>query len=129
MQKFMLMVVPFFASNIALAEWLQVEHSDIQTSYADSQVIRSGWSKRKMALLSDYMSARRYDGKPFLSVLSQYEYNCKDKQAQMLSYTLYSEHMGQGGEVYSSTADNKWKAVAAGSLDDTLWKMACEKNE
>lgn len=129
MHKFMFMVVSLFACNMVQAEWLQVEHSDIQTSYADSQIVRSGWNKRKMALLSDYVSAGRYDGKPFLSILSQYEFNCKDPQSQMLSYTLYAEHMGQGAEIYSSTTGNKWKAMTAGSLEETLWKMACEKHE
>jgi hypothetical protein len=122
------MAIPLsVASNCVMAEWQEVERSEIQVTYADTAAIRTGWAKKQMALLSDYNSPGKYDGKEFLSVLSQNEYNCKDKQSQMLSYELHAGHMGKGEVIYSNSSSSKWKAVSTGSLEETLLKMACDK--
>lgn len=129
MYRFLMMIPLTMASNCVLAEWLEVERSEIQTTYAETAATRTGWSKKQIALLSDYKSPGRYDGRTFLSVLSQNEYNCKEKQSQIVSYALYAEHMGKGEVIYSNSNTSKWKNVSPDSLEETLLKMVCEKKQ
>lgn len=127
MFRVLLMVSLSIVSGGVTAEWLEVERSDIQTTYADSERDRSKANRVKMSLLSDYKNAGRYDGKSFLSVVAQYEFNCKDSQSQMLSYVLYAGHMGEGAAIYSNSNTSKWKQVSPDSQDGELLNMACGK--
>lgn len=127
MYRFCLVVALLVFSNTVRAEWLEVEHSEIQTTYADTKVERTSSTKAKILLLSDYKNAVTYDDRTFLSVLSQNEFNCKDAQWQMLSYALYAGHKGTGDVIYSNATPTKLKAVMTDTLDETLMKMACAK--
>lgn len=126
MHKFWLMMALCLLSNGVLAEWLEVERSEIQTTYADPAVVRSGWNRVQMSLLSDYKNPRKYEGRSFLSVIAQNEYKCKDRQTQVLGYSLHAGHMGEGEVIFSKADTGKWEAVAPGSMDEALWKIACD---
>lgn len=127
MYKILWMISLGCISQGAWAEWVEIERSEIQTTFANPSVSRTGWSKVRMTQMSDYKAPRRYDDKTFLSVSSQLEFKCKERQMQMLSYTLYSGHMGEGRVVGNREDTGKWNAVTPGSLDETLLEMACEK--
>lgn len=127
MYRMLWIIVLGCVSQGARAEWIEIERSEIQTTFANPSVARSGWSRIRMTQLSDYKAPRRYDDKTFLSVSSLLEFNCKERQMQMLSYTLYSGHMGEGRVVSNNEDTGKWNGVTPGSLDETLLEMACRK--
>jgi hypothetical protein len=116
----------FALSDSALAEWVKVHGSEIQTTYANAATIDATSDRIKMWLVTDYMKPHKYDGKPFLSVMSQNEYDCGDAQVRMLSYSLHAGNMGKGEVVYSDPSKAVWKSAATGSADEISWKIVCD---
>lgn len=110
--------------GIASAEWIEVDGSDIQTTYTEPSSIEVSGSKVSLWLLSSYKTPKKYDGKPFQSVMSQYEYDCRSRQYRMLAYSLRAGKMG-GEELHGEASVDKWKQIADGSADEVLWKRVC----
>lgn len=112
-------------NGTARAEWVEIDHSDIQTTYADPSSANISGSRATIWLLSSYKAPRKYDDKKFQSVLSQYEYECRDEQFRMLAYSLRFDKTGKGEELHSEAGIDKWKRIIKGSIDETLWKKLC----
>lgn len=125
MHKFMLMMLLSVANCSAMAEWIEIDHSAIQTSYADPATMNIAGSKVILPLLSNYKTPHKYSGKPFFSIQSQNEYDCNNAQFRMLEYSLHSGEMGGGEVIYRNTNADKWRQTAKGSADETFWKAAC----
>lgn len=116
------------ANEAAHADWIEVDHSDLQTTYVEPVSIDSSGSKVSLWILSSYASPKTYEGKPFRSILSQYQYDCRNVQYRLLAYALRTESMGTGAELHSEFNIDDWRQVAAGSLDDKLWKKVCTED-
>ncbi len=115
----------FALNNSAMAEWVKVHSSAIQATYANPATIDMAGSNIKMWLLSDYKKPHKYEDKPFLSVMSQNEYDCDDAQLRMWSYSLHAGNMGKGEVVYTDSNKTAWKQVVAKSVDEIAWKTVC----
>lgn len=116
----------FALNNSAMADWVKVHGSAIQVTYANPATIDLTGSNIKMGLLSDYKKPQKYEGRQFLSVMSQNEYDCDDAQVRMLSYSLHAGNMGKGEVVYTDPSRTPWKQVAAKSADEIAWKSVCD---
>jgi hypothetical protein len=112
------------ALNDAKAEWIEVDGSDIQTTYTEPSSIEVSGSKVSVWLLSSYKTPKKYDGKLFQSMMTQYEYDCRSKQYRILAYSLRAGKMG-GEELHGETSVDKWNQIADGSADETLWQRVC----
>ena len=77
--------------------------------------------------LGDFKAAKEFGGIEFLSSKYQKEYDCKQEQARMLAFMLFSSNMGEGQVVYSNSDPDNWEPISPGSVSQTLLETACEK--
>jgi hypothetical protein len=119
------------AAAVAAKDW-EAEGSSLKGE-ADFYVARSTISRSgdfaKMWEMIDHKTAQAFDGKPFLSIKSFQEYDCKRSRRRMLAATAYSGHIGKGTVVGSEffTPPSPWEAVGAGGYSEHFLKLACAK--
>lgn len=128
MRKVILMVLLAVVSSSAMAEWVQITvgHETLIV-YADPASLRRASNKVKMWVLIDFKMSQTVDGKPYVSLKRQDEFNCKDEQSRTLFTSAYSRNMGGGDVIYSESISYKWSPVMPGSVGEGLWKFACGK--
>ena len=112
-------------SSSAAAEWIQVDFDGNVTAYADLSSIRKEGDKVKMWNLIDYKTVRA--GNPYMSIRGQSEFDCRRERMRSLFLSFYSRNMGRGHVVDSDDDPARWRRVAPGSIDDSLWQIACGK--
>jgi len=129
MRKVLLMVLLAVVSNSAVAEWAFVSgNRGVVTAYADLATIRKIGNKVKMWSMYDYSAVQEgADGKSFLSIKFQDEYDCKEEKIIGLASSFFSENMNRGEVVYSSYSPSNWRPVAPGSINESMFKVACTK--
>ena len=93
--------------------------------YVDRATIRRSGNLAQMWALWDFKAARSFEGKQFLSVRSNYEYDCAGKRMRMLSTRGFSNQMGRGSVVASSDSALAWEASGTNSVSMSHWKSAC----
>jgi hypothetical protein len=96
--------------------------------YVDRSTIRKSGSLARMWDLWDFKSAHAFEGKPFLSVRNQYEYDCASMRRRMLSTRGFAQHMGRGAMVGSGDAVLAWEPIDANGVFMNHWKAACAKS-
>ena len=118
------------ATNAVMANWSLVDESDDGSViiYSDFTTIQITGDKIKMWSLGDFKAVKETNGVKFLSSKYQKEYDCKLGQVRMLAFILFSSNMGEGRIVYSDNEPDKWAPVTAGTVGETLWRLACEKD-
>lgn len=81
MRKTLLLILLAVVSSSVSAEWVEVGGSDTEnfTSYADPATIRKSDNMVMMWSLLDYDTAHVHEGKTYLSIKAQFEYDCKDE--------------------------------------------------
>ncbi|MEJ1959231.1 MAG: surface-adhesin E family protein [Nitrosomonadales bacterium] len=120
-------------SSNAVAEWMQVGSNQNFTSYADPTTIQKEGNKvmegsrAKMVSLVDYNGVMTKAGKTYASIKVQHEFDCRQEQIRVLFYTTYAGHMGNGLAVESKFVPGNWRPVSIRSIEEVLWKIACEK--
>jgi hypothetical protein len=114
-------------SSSAMAEWVYVNSCNTIIGYANPSSIRKNGEIVKMWSLYDFKTAQTNSGHTFLSMKTQAEYNCKEKQYRRLADTYHSKNMGGGEEVISDSNTDKWKVVQPNSIADDQWQVACGK--
>ncbi|HEY6262126.1 MAG TPA: surface-adhesin E family protein [Nitrospiraceae bacterium] len=111
------------------AEWELVSGDDSSklTVYVDRDTIRRQESLVKMWQLYDYKTVQTVAGDSLLSFQRHNEYNCTEPRTRMLAYTWFSSNMGRGRVVYKTSEEQQWERIIPGSIEQTLWKVACGK--
>ena len=129
MNKLLIAALLTVFSTSVMAEWTVVIYSDTTTAYADISTIRKSGDRVKMWRLYDFKVTQTVAAsKLFLSAVSQDEYDCKEETAKTVTFNWYSKNMGQGEVVYTSgTLHVEPRPIAPGSIDNTLFKVACGK--
>ena len=127
MRKAVLMLLLALLSGSAAAEWVKVDFDGNATVYANPASIRKAGNRVKMWNLIDYMTAQAEMGRPYMSVTTQSEFDCKKGQTRSLYLSFHSGHMNKGHTVGSVNESGKWIPVVAGSMSETLWQLACGK--
>lgn len=125
----LLLITLFLLSRApAYAEWVEVGGSidGNMTTYADPSTIRHKGNMVKMWGLYDFKTIQPGSGTPYLSRKWQNEYDCADEQIRFLAFYLYSGAMGTGDLVYFSVDPWKWTPVSPGSVNQSMWKLACK---
>ena len=97
-------------------------------TYVDRSTIRKSGSVVQMWELWNFKSAHAFEGKQFLSVRNQYEYDCASMRRRMLSTRGFAQHMGRGAVVASSDGTLAWERIDATSVFVDHWKTACDKS-
>lgn len=127
MRRVVLMMLLAVVSSSAMAEWVKVAIFEDKgaTCYVDRTTLLKVENRVKMWFLLDYREAQKLVGIPYLSVLEQYEFDCKEEQSRRLYYSLQSGNMGGGDMVYKYSDAGKWESNPPGSGGEILWKAAC----
>lgn len=127
MRKISLMLLLAAASNSAVAGWVKAGSNGSDTLYADPITIIKTAHKVRMQALHDYTTALKTAGSTFQSTVVQEEYDCKEKQSRILSFSFHARNLGKGRIVYSDNDSHEWQPVRPGSAREVLWKFACKK--
>jgi hypothetical protein len=146
MRKIILMLLLAIVSSNAMAEWVKIaaihsqESPEIQIAYADPAIIHKNGNLVNMSVLVDHQSGlskkmeNRLD-KIFSRTKDDItkswkvedEFDCMSEKLRMLSYTAYSEHMGNGEIIPNNMVLNHWGPVIRESIGQALWEFACSK--
>jgi len=126
---FFLIVFLFLSTGLLHAEWELVSGNDSVklTVYVDRDTIRRNGNLVTMWQLHDYKTVQTVAGDSLLSIQRHNEYDCTEPRTRMLAYTWFSSNMGRGRVVYKTSEAQPWTSVVPGSIDQTLWKVACSK--
>ncbi|MEO9038761.1 MAG: surface-adhesin E family protein [Gallionella sp.] len=147
MGKFILMSLLAIVSSNVMADWMKITsiHSqdspETQTAYTDTATMHKSGNFVSMWVLVDHQSGLSQGVENKLDKIFsrtknditkswkvEDEFDCLNVKLRMLSYTAYSEHMGNGEIIPSNMAINHWVPVIPGSIGQALWLFVCRKN-
>lgn len=130
MKKLLLTLLVAVVGSNAMAEWVELikDDEEILAVYVDPTTIRKNGNNVKIWILSDYKKAQELPFLPlYMSIMSQYESNCKEEQSRALNASYHAKNMGRGKVIYSNKNPENWSPVSPDSIDERLWKFACGK--
>jgi hypothetical protein len=125
MNKFILMLLLVMVSNNAMAAWVKVAVGSNSSSYIDPATIEKNKTKVTIWTLLDFYKDQTAGKLGYASMKSQHEYDCKNKQVQILQTTLHSKNMGKGNTVYSDSEPAQKAPVSPESMIEDLWEYSC----
>jgi len=97
MRKVILMIVLAFVSNSAIAKWVKFEDAGSSINYYDPTNISYENYKAKAWFLYDFKKQiNESNGRSFISMNWQYEFDCVEKKSRTLSIVFYPKKMGEG---------------------------------
>jgi len=129
MKRLLLITLLVLSSGPAYAEWVAVggKVEAGMGAYADPVTMRREGDLVKMEVLFDFKTRQTKAGVSYSSANAQMEYDCAEQRFRGLAVMYFSGNMGSGNLLDRSSGKGKWLPVSPGSLDQTLWKVACSK--
>jgi hypothetical protein len=127
MKRLLLALLLLMTATGASAEWTVVGENDRLIQYIDLRTIRKNGNLVKMWDLTNYKTVQTVSGLSFFSAIGQSEYDCKEELKRGLALGWFSEAMGNGQVVSSTSAVSTWGPFRPGSTVEALWKIACDK--
>lgn len=127
MRRVILLVLLAFVSSSALAEWVKVGSSrdNSATAYVNTDTV----FRKKYGIIAwtilDFSQAQPADNQTYLSIKSQQDFDCKDKQVKILYTALHAENMGNGDTIISDSVPMVKKPVPHNSMLEDIWEYAC----
>jgi hypothetical protein len=105
------------------------ENSAVFTVYANFSTMRRNWPKVKIWSLTNLSKPMNVTERPYLSIKSHDEFDCKERTSRSLSYTYFSEIMGTGEAVIRGTKSTDWYPIEPASITEMMFKTACKKTK
>src|SRR6267143_4405127 len=129
MIRLLLIILLFLSSSPAYADWVAVgDKVDARMGeYVDPATMRREGDLVKMEVLFDFKTIQTNASVSYLSAKAQMEYDCAEQRVRGFTLMYFSGNMGSGKLLDRSSGKDKWLPVSPGSLDQTLWKVACGK--
>jgi hypothetical protein len=128
-RKIMLAMLLASASASWAEVWVEVGKNDKYTAYIDPSTIRKEGDIAKAWDMFDYQADQTgYGGRRYRSVKRQLEYDCKQGKSRGLAVSAHTEHLAKGNLLAASSVGDAWKVVAAGTIDESLWRYVCTKS-
>ena len=128
MTRLLLFILLFLNVGLAFADWMSLGESDSGTTvHADPTTIRREGDLVKMGVLFDFKTVQTKEGVSYSSAKAHMEYDCADQRYEGLVVMYYPGNMGNGNVLDRSSGKGKWSRISPGSLDQSLWKLACGK--
>jgi hypothetical protein len=117
------------SSGPAYSEWVSIGANNQRgrTVYTEPDTIRLEGDVVTMWSLNDYKTIQRMGRTSYLSYKVQTEYDCAEERIRKLASMFFSGNMGSGDVVYSISKKGKWQQVEPGSLGQSEWDVACDK--
>jgi Surface-adhesin protein E len=110
----------------AWADWKSVGENDAGTFYADPDTIVRDGSTARMWSVLDYKDFQRMVEVGYFSQKTQTEFDCAERRFRGLNLSFRAGHMGEGEVIYSDDSPHDWEPVAAGTVTEHLWTVACK---
>ena len=127
-KKLTLAILLTVISTSAMAEWTLYNTDNDSKFYVNLASIRRVGHMAKMWDLTDYKTSQSNDNsKPYLSMASQIEYDCKEETFRFLAILNYSGNMRGGGVTDESTRKSLFYPIAPETTIEWRWKTACGK--
>lgn len=129
MNKFLVTILLALISASAMAEWTRVpggEDADFAV-YVDTTTVHKKENKVKMWELFSFKTVQEFAGIRYLSTKNYVEYDCKQVQTRTHGVQMFSKNMGDGKPVHDISEPDIWRLISPGSLNEVLYKIACEK--
>ncbi len=130
MKKLLFALTLTLISTHTMAEWTKIVESDDEggyTAYADMDSYRKSGDRVRMWILLDYKTEQNTTGVNFLSKTIRRDYDCKGNHLRTLAFKLFSWNMERGSLVRSYNQPRNWEIVQPESMDETVWKFACNQ--
>lgn len=119
-----LVAILFGTASAAHAAWEHVSKDSDKVIYMDKATAERNANFIKTPVLFDYVERRKQG---HLSMRLDTEYDCAIPRERDVGVTLYAENMGKGKVISTSTPQDPWKPVKAGSLGEKIYTAACKK--
>jgi hypothetical protein len=116
-------------ASTSFAEWTNVNKaSEPKINYVDLDTIKPLNGYVKMWILFDKSTPQIFGKKTYLSLKSQWEFDCKGDRARAVYTVVYAGNMGNG-DVLDNYAEDKdmWEPVVPLSVGWINWSIACNK--
>ncbi len=121
------LLIVFFSSVGYSKDWVHVSEIYNGTYYVNYNEIERLDGKALMVHMIDYPRKQvSANGLPFYSELITQEYRCNTPQTRLIKHNTYSGRKGKGRLVYPRSWQSPWELVVAGTLTETLWRIACD---
>ncbi|HEX7093080.1 MAG TPA: surface-adhesin E family protein [Nitrospiraceae bacterium] len=129
MKRLLLTILLFLSSNPAYANWVAVggKVEAGMDANADPVTMNREGDLVKMEILLDFKTRQTKAGVSYSSANAQMEYDCAEQRFRGLAVMYFSGNIGSGNLLDRSSGKGKRLPVSPGSLDQTLWKVACSK--
>ena len=113
----------------AYAEWVLLDANNQSggTVSTNADIIRLKGDVAAMWSLHDYKTIQKIKSTSYLSYKVQTEYGCAEERIRKRASTFFSGNMGSGNVVSSISKEGKWQRVEPGSLGQSEWEVACDK--
>lgn len=125
-----ILILSLMCTNV-MAAWTKLENTRDATAsvYADIGNIRNkGMSKVKMRhLISFHNKEMTNSGREYQSRKALVEYDCENEHYKVLASSQLSGSMGSGKVVDFTSLSKQWQPVEYDTLEEVLWKVACDK--
>lgn len=117
----------FVLSGSAWADWVKVYGNDKMTAYADNATLRKKGNTTRIYSLFDFKNenALPKEAGVYQSIVRETEFNCKQNQQRMLSFTIFAGKMGKGKVVETGEDAQDWKTVSREQVAKEMKKFAC----
>ncbi len=115
------------SSTSVLASWnWAIEDQGMgMTVYIDQATISKKGDIAQMISLISFQTPQIRSKYRFQSQAELSEYNCQESKTRLLSFSRYSNKMGEGEMVFSDKTPTSWKEIAPGSAGEVLFEFAC----
>ena len=122
-------LVMLLGTPAAHAEWQKAGVSnnaaDAFTLYLDAATIQRTATLARIWSLHDFKDLQSIDGQLYLAEKTQLEFDCTARKVRILATIACALKMCAGEIVYSDADATEWAAVAANTLGESAWKLAC----
>lgn len=130
MKKLLITLTLILISTSAMAEWEILGSTSVNGGFnifADPSSLRKTANGFRVWVIFDHKTQKvSAGGGKYLSDVSLREYDCKDEKSRTLTYTWFSDNMGNGKVIFSDSDTTSWAYINPGSVDDILYKTVCD---
>ena len=130
LQRIVFVIVSFFLTGYAQAEWIPVGRNENFRIYLDQKLIQRNGDLAQTWQMMDFTVAQWADAQTVVwSIKSLVEYDCGQPRFRTLGGEAYSEQMGVGQRVASEQiAKPEWESVEPNGTANQIRQMACGKS-
>lgn len=111
-----------------MADWTYItENEDVQ-AYTDLSKVSKQGTMVRLLMMFDWNTVQENSiGDRYLSRIQYDEYDCPRGRSRIISFSIFSDNMGGGDNIFSYETPMSWSYVASDSLADDIMKVACDK--